>query len=152
MCYQQANRGNMNFQNTVCFCVLYPCSKAKDTFSCPFTEEKTTPILSHPHQKRNKFQRKHLGSLQLSITAYPSSPQKNFFHRKPLILTPKGDPSSMSTCLGAPDQGRHRYLTYFSRNMLATEAKACCDIEAVHRLQTIMALRSCDIDGCWQKN
>lgn len=36
--------------------------------------------------------------------------------------------------------------------MLATETKACCDIEAVHRLQTIMALRSCDIDRYGQEN
>jgi len=49
-------------------------------------------------------------------------------------------------------EGWHRYLTYFSRNMLATETKACGDIEAVHRLQAVMALRSCDIDGRWQEN
>lgn len=36
--------------------------------------------------------------------------------------------------------------------MLATETKARGDIEAVNRLQAVMALRSCDIDGRWQEN
>lgn len=53
----------------------------------------------------------------------------------------------LCSCLGLA-----QVLTYFSRNILATETKACCDIEAVHWLQTIMALRSCDIDRYRQEN
>lgn len=36
--------------------------------------------------------------------------------------------------------------------MLAVEAKAGGDVQAVHRLQPIVTLRGCDVDGGWEED
>lgn len=38
-------------------------------------------------------------------------------------------------------------VTYFSRNVLAVEAKTGGDVQAVHRLLAVMTLRRRDVDG-----
>lgn len=129
----------MNLQSINCMCSVLAVSP-KTRFP-PFTEEEVAPLLYWPHQKVKEVPREPPTfwncTAQLTL--------KQLISHKSSVTDSKREPST-------PGQPASKYLTYFSRNTLATEAKACCDIEAVHRLQAIMALRSCDIDGHGQEN
>lgn len=43
-------------------------------------------------------------------------------------------------------------ITDFSWYMLAMEPKTHGDVQAVHRLLSVMTLRCCDVDGDWEED
>lgn len=43
-------------------------------------------------------------------------------------------------------------ITNFSRNVPAVEAEASSDIQAIHRLLSVVALRRRDVDGSWEED